>query len=69
MLSVIGDLYFLKICNVNRIREELQVLYVLATLPGIWDLSSPTRDLTCSPSWKLRGPTLGKSQELLFLIG
>ena len=50
MLSVIGDLYFLKICNVNRIREELQVLYVLATLPGIWDLSSPTRDLTCSPS-------------------
>ena len=50
MLSVIWDLYFLKICNVNRIREELQVLFVLATLPGIWDLSSPTRDLTCTPS-------------------
>ena len=50
MLSVIWDLNFLKICNVNRIREELQVLFVLATLPSIWDLSSPSRDLTCTPS-------------------
>ena len=49
MLSVIWDLNFLKICNVNRIREELQVLFVLATLPGIWDLSAPSQGYNLHP--------------------
>lgn len=43
-------------------------IYFLATLRGIWDICSPTRDRTEAPQWKYRALTTWLTRKSHFVI-